>query len=91
MKLADFPDRWRECTPDCAPAPRPGCLLCPAIRRFCRSIWYRSLAAGVEAETTKLAVASCNGRLQQVFVLLHCELLPALETYLNTGGRKIES
>jgi molybdopterin-guanine dinucleotide biosynthesis protein A len=49
------------------------------------------LAVGVEAETTKLAVASCIGRLQQVFLLLHRGLLPALETYLNTGGRKIES
>jgi molybdopterin-guanine dinucleotide biosynthesis protein A len=36
------------------------------------------------------AVASCNGRIQPVFALYRRETLPALDTFLATGARKVE-
>ena len=52
------------------------------------------LAAKLEApftqETTRISVASCDGRLQPVFAVLHTGLSEALEDFLRRGGRKID-
>lgn len=43
----------------------------------------------VQAET-RIAVASCAGRLQPVFAVLHTNLSEALDDFLRHGGRKID-
>lgn len=47
------------------------------------------LAAAIEAAGCDLAVARCDGRLQPVFALLRCELLPSLDAFLRADGHKI--
>jgi molybdopterin-guanine dinucleotide biosynthesis protein A len=42
-------------------------------------------------EQAKLSVAHDGVRMQPVFALLGCRLLPSLLDYLNEGGRKIDS
>jgi molybdopterin-guanine dinucleotide biosynthesis protein A len=49
------------------------------------------LAAAAEKECLPLAVARSGKRLQPVFALWHREQLPALEIYLENGGRKLEA
>ena len=39
---------------------------------------------------TRIAVASCAGRLQPVFAVLHTDLSDALDDFLRRGGRKID-
>ena len=39
---------------------------------------------------TRIAVASCAGRLQPVFAVLHTDLSEALDDFLRHGGRKID-
>ena len=39
---------------------------------------------------TRIAVASCAGRLQPVFAVLHTDLSDALNDFLRRGGRKID-
>lgn len=48
---------------------------------------YRAMAAA-DAE---ISVAHDGERLQPVFALLRCELLPGLQEYLEGGGRKIDT
>jgi molybdopterin-guanine dinucleotide biosynthesis protein A len=38
-----------------------------------------------------ISVAHDGIRMQPVFALLRCELLPSLLSYLNEGGRKIDT
>jgi len=45
----------------------------------------------LQADDAKLAVAHDGERMQPVFALLRCELLPDLLHYLNSGGRKIDT
>lgn len=47
------------------------------------------LLAAREADSADIAVAFC-GRLQPVFALLPCRLLPSLMAYLEAGDRKID-
>ncbi len=51
------------------------------------------LAARLSADigAARLALPLQSGRLQPVFCLLHRSLAPALEAYLQAGGRKLES
>ena len=48
------------------------------------------LASPFTQETTRIAVASCSGRLQPVFAMLHTDLSEALDDFLRHGGRKID-
>lgn len=48
------------------------------------------LYAGLRAARAEIAAAEDGERLQPVFALLDCALLPALETYLARGERKID-
>ncbi len=48
------------------------------------------LGAPLARETTRIAVASCDGRLQPVFAVLHSGLADDLEGFLRDGGRKID-
>lgn len=49
------------------------------------------LATAAENEKRPLAVARSGGRLQPVFALWHRDQLPALQSYLESGGRKLEA
>ncbi len=48
------------------------------------------LAAPIAEAETRIAVASCAGRLQPVFAMLHTGLSGALDDFLRRGGRKID-
>lgn len=48
------------------------------------------LASPFEQAGTRIAVASCAGRLQPVFAVLHRDLSEALDDFLRHGGRKID-
>lgn len=48
------------------------------------------LASPFAQGTTRIAVASCGGRLQPVFAVLHTGLSEALDGFLRGGGRKID-
>ncbi|MGH6820982.1 MAG: molybdenum cofactor guanylyltransferase MobA [Methylocella sp.] len=42
-------------------------------------------------EAGEICVAYDGSRIQPVFSLIRCALLPALRTYLDTGGRKVDT
>lgn len=44
----------------------------------------------LDAEAAEIVVAEGAGRLQPVFALLSCALLPSLQAYLDRGERKID-
>jgi molybdenum cofactor guanylyltransferase len=48
------------------------------------------LLEAASVESPEIVVAYGEGRLQPVFALLQCALLPALQAYLAAGDRKIE-
>lgn len=48
------------------------------------------LASSFAQAGTRIAVASCAGRLQPVFAVLHTDLSGALDDFLRRGGRKID-
>ncbi len=48
------------------------------------------LYRAMRAEDAEIAVAHDGGRMQPVFALLRCSLRPALMSYLEGGGRKID-
>jgi molybdenum cofactor guanylyltransferase len=48
------------------------------------------LLGGLSAAGAELSVAHDGERLQPVFALLKCELLPSIEAYLQAGERKID-
>ena len=48
------------------------------------------LAAPLAQADARIAVASCGGRLQPVFAVLHVGLSDALDAFLRGGGRKID-
>ena len=49
------------------------------------------LYRGLQTEQAELSVAHDGVRMQPVFALLDCQLLPGLLDYLNEGGRKIDT
>ena len=49
------------------------------------------LYRGMQTEQAELSVAHDGVRMQPVFALLDCQLLPGLLDYLNEGGRKIDT
>lgn len=48
------------------------------------------LASPFAQGTTRISVASCDGRLQPVFAVLHTGLSELLDDFLRHGGRKID-
>lgn len=49
------------------------------------------LRGALEGERAEISVAHDGIRMQPVFALLHCRLLPDLLAYLEGGGRKIDT
>ncbi|HEX8961937.1 MAG TPA: molybdenum cofactor guanylyltransferase MobA [Rhodocyclaceae bacterium] len=49
------------------------------------------LHRGLEREGAEVAVARSDGKLQSVFLLARCTVLNSLETFLASGGRKIDA
>jgi molybdenum cofactor guanylyltransferase len=50
-----------------------------------------TLRRAMERTDAEISVAHDGIRMQPVFALLRCELLPSLLSYLNGGGRKIDT
>ena len=59
----------------------------PLLPKNLVKILYKSL----QKDQAELSVAHDGERMQPVFALLHCDLLPDLLNYLESGGRKIDT
>lgn len=75
--LATCPTPWMVCAPCDSPLVAPD-----LVSRLC---------AAVAQEDAELAVAHDGQRMQPVFVLLSRQLLPDMQRFLASGGRKIDA
>jgi molybdenum cofactor guanylyltransferase len=70
---------------------KPWLLTVPCDSPFVPAQLAATLGYAVVNEQAELGVAHDGGRMQPVFALLNCRLLPSLLDYLNGGGRKIDT
>ncbi|MGH6635671.1 MAG: molybdenum cofactor guanylyltransferase MobA [Gammaproteobacteria bacterium] len=63
----------------------------PCDSPFLPSDLVQRLANKMPQTGAEICVAHDGSRIQPVFSLISCALLPALRTYLNTGGRKVDT
>lgn len=69
----------------------PCILTVPCDSPFVPETMAETLLQALEDSSADISVAHDGERLQPVFALLRCELLPGLLSYLKAGGRKIDS
>ena len=72
-------------------AARPFMLAVPCDSPFIPAHLAATLYHAMRNENTGLSVAHDGERMQPVFALLNCKLLPDLLAYLDEGGRKIDT
>jgi molybdenum cofactor guanylyltransferase len=70
---------------------KPYLLTVPCDSPFVPTQLVESLYCALISETAEISVAHDGVRMQPVFALLDCQLLPSLLDYLNEGGRKIDT
>lgn len=70
---------------------RPYLLTVPCDSPFLPTHLAATLYHAMRSENAELGVAHDGERMQPVFALLHCSLLPDLLAYLDGGGRKIDT
>ena len=70
---------------------KPYLLTVPCDSPFIPAHLAATLYHAMNNENAELSVAHDGARMQPVFALLDCELLPSLLNYLNEGGRKIDT
>jgi len=70
---------------------KPWLLAVPCDSPFVPAQLAATLGHALVNEQAELSVAHDGGRMQPVFALLDCRLLPSLLDYLNGGGRKIDT
>jgi molybdenum cofactor guanylyltransferase len=70
---------------------KPYLLTVPCDSPFVPTQLVESLYRALISETAEISVAHDGVRMQPVFALLDCQLLPSLLDYLNEGGRKIDT
>jgi molybdenum cofactor guanylyltransferase len=63
----------------------------PCDSPFIPGTLVETLYRALEDQQADISVAHDGARMQPVFALLRCELLPSLLAYLNEGGRKIDT
>ena len=66
-------------------------LTLPCDSPFVPARLVETLYRAMTAADAEISVAHDGKRLQQVYALLRCELLPALLDYLGNGGRKVDT
>jgi len=72
-------------------ASTPLLLVVPCDSPFIPADLCATLRHALESEGADISVAHDGSRMQPVFALLRCALLPSLLSYLEAGGRKIDS
>jgi len=72
-------------------ADTPFVLAVPCDSPFVPAQLCDTLRHAMEKVDAEISVAHDGIRMQPVFALLRCELLPSLLSYLNGGGRKIDT
>ncbi|MGB5306552.1 MAG: molybdenum cofactor guanylyltransferase MobA [Gammaproteobacteria bacterium] len=70
---------------------KPYLLTVPCDSPFVPAQLAGALYRALIGENADISVAHDGERMQPVFALLNCELLPSLLDYLNAGGRKIDT
>ena len=70
---------------------RPYIATVPCDSPFIPATLVETLYRSLDDQQADISVAHDGERLQPVFALLRCELLPGLLAYLDEGGRKIDT
>jgi molybdenum cofactor guanylyltransferase len=70
---------------------KPYIVTVPCDSPFIPGTLVETLYRALEDQQADISVAHDGARMQPVFALLRCELLPGLLAYLNEGGRKIDT
>ncbi len=70
---------------------KPYIVTAPCDSPFIPETLVETLCRSLDENQADISVAHDGVRMQPVFALLRCELLPDLLAYLNEGGRKIDS
>ena len=70
---------------------KPYLLTVPCDSPFVPAHLAATLYHAMSSEIAELSVAHDGERMQPVFALLNCKLLPSLLAYLDDGGRKIDT
>jgi len=70
---------------------RPYIVTVPCDSPFIPGALVETLYRNLDDQQADISVAHDGTRMQPVFALLRCELLPDLLTYLGEGGRKIDT
>ena len=70
---------------------RPYIVTVPCDSPFIPGALVETLYRNLDDQQADISVAHDGTRMQPVFALLRCELLPDLLTYLDEGGRKIDT
>jgi molybdenum cofactor guanylyltransferase len=71
-------------------AETPYIVTAPCDSPFIPDSLVETLLSTLEHDQADISVAHDGTRMQPVFAMLRCDLLPSLLTYLNEGGRKID-
>jgi molybdenum cofactor guanylyltransferase len=70
---------------------KPYIVTVPCDSPFIPGTLVETLYRALEDQQADISVAHDGARMQPVFALLRCELLPGLLAYLDEGGRKIDT
>ena len=70
---------------------KPYIVTVPCDSPFIPDTLVETLYRALDEDHAEISVAHDGTRMQPVFALLRCELLPSLLSYLNEGGRKIDT
>jgi len=72
-------------------ADKPYIVTVPCDSPFIPATLVETLYHSLHMSGADISVAHDGARMQPVFALLKCELLPSLLTYLDGGGRKVDT
>ena len=70
---------------------KPYIVTVPCDSPFIPATLVETLYHSLNSDQADISVAHDGSRIQPVFALIRCELLPSLLSYLDEGGRKIDS
>ena len=89
--LGDYPSPLAGIASGMQSAVTPYLLTVPCDSPLVPETLAESLFRALTDNETDISVAHDGARMQQVFTLLRCKLLPDLLAYLESGGRKVET
>lgn len=70
---------------------KPYIVTVPCDSPFIPATLVETLYHSLDSDQADISVAHDGSRIQPVFALIRCELLPSLLSYLDEGGRKIDT